>query len=133
MTDNLQLIKDMYATIGRGDMDGLRGFLADDVDWLSVGSPADFPLAGQKNGAQAVVDYFTLAEHLVEVQSFVQHEFIALGETVVVLGAESVIIKETGKGWDTDWVHIYTIQSGKIVRQREFFDTAAIARAFRPN
>lgn len=130
---NVQLIKEMYATIGRSDMAGLKNMLGEDIDWLSVGSPTDFPLAGQKSSPQQVVDYFVLAEQLVEVLEFTQHEFIAMGNTVVVLGSEKVRIKATGKGWETEWVHIYTITNGKITRQREFFDTAAIAMAFRPS
>lgn len=130
---NISLIKEMYDTIAQADMQKFKSLLTDDIDWLSVGSPQDFPFAGHKNGSQAVVESFQVVETLVEMLDFTQYEFIALGETVVVLGSEKVRVKATGKEWYTDWVHIYTIENGKIARQREFFDTAAIAAAFKGN
>lgn len=129
---NTEFIKNMYATIGQGDMISLKkDFLAENVDWLSVGTSPDNPLAGVKSGSQAAVAYFVLAEELVEVLEFGQHEFVEMGNALVVLGFEKVRVKATGKHWETEWVHIYTIENGKIIRQREFFDTAAIVAAFK--
>ena len=53
--------------------------------------------------------------------------FIAQGDKVVVLG----YARFTGRTIETDWVHLFTMQAGKVTEFRGFEDTAAVAAAFR--
>ncbi len=40
-------------------------------------------------------------------------------------------VKATGRSYETEWAHVFTLREGKIVEFREFADSAAVAEAFR--
>jgi uncharacterized protein len=56
---------------------------------------------------------------------FEPREFIDASEHVIVLGWEKTTALDTNKTFETEWVHVFTVRNGKIVRWRGFFDTAA--------
>ena len=53
------------------------------------------------------------------------------GNTVVVLGYEKARVKETGKMFESHWVHVHTLSGGKTTHFLEYTDTAAAAEACR--
>jgi ketosteroid isomerase-like protein len=59
-------------------------------------------------------------------------DFLVKGEMVAALGFEKMRVKSTGKEYQSNWVHLYTLCNGKIVRFEEFIDTAAVAAGFVP-
>lgn len=67
----------------------------------------------------------------VDIVEFQPLQFIAQGDTVVVLGREKVKVKATGKTFETHWAHAFTVKGGKIAKVQEYTDTATIAAAFR--
>ncbi len=40
-------------------------------------------------------------------------------------------VKATGRSYETDWVHVFTLREGAVAEFREYADTAAVAEAFR--
>jgi ketosteroid isomerase-like protein len=60
-----------------------------------------------------------------DIHAFEPREFIEAGEHVTVLGWEKTTAIDTKKLFETEWVHVFTVKSGKITRWRGFFDTAA--------
>jgi hypothetical protein len=40
-------------------------------------------------------------------------------------------VKSTGRTYEHDWVMVFTLRKGKIVRFRHYYDTADIVVAFR--
>ena len=67
----------------------------------------------------------------VEYTTFEPREFIAQGDQVVVIGSERARVKATGRVVDTDWVMVFTIRDGKVVRFRDYYDTAPSLAALR--
>jgi ketosteroid isomerase-like protein len=63
--------------------------------------------------------------------TFEPHTFLAEGDKVVVLGFERVRSRRTGRSYENHWVHAFTLAHGKIVKFREYCDTATVAAAFR--
>jgi ketosteroid isomerase-like protein len=53
--------------------------------------------------------------------------FVAQDDTVAVVGHTRCVAKPTGKSYETDFVHLVTLEDGKITRFQEFFDTWAAA------
>ena len=49
---------------------------------------------------------------------------------MVVLGDYAWTVKATGKSFRANFAHVATLRDGKIVRFREYTDTAAGAAAF---
>ncbi len=130
MDENVQVVQDLYAAFGRGDMPGLLGLLAEDVDWYFNGRSEDIPFAGRWQGRDGMMDFFRIVGETCEVFSFGPNEVVALGEHVLLLGHERVRVRATGREYESDWAQLFTVREGAIVRMREFYDTAVIARAF---
>lgn len=118
-----------YAKFGSGDIAGLLTLLSDDVHWQTPDiEGAEF--SGKRRGRQAVGEFFATLVSEEEITSFEPLEFLEDEDKVVVLGTSASTVRETGKSYHTEWVHIFTIIDGKIVSFVEFFDNAAATRAF---
>ena len=74
--------------------------------------------------------FFSLVGETLEFLQFEPREFVAQGDTVVVLGFERNLIKPTGRTFEQEWAHVYTLKDGKIVRFQALEDTAAYIVAF---
>jgi ketosteroid isomerase-like protein len=75
--------------------------LADDVDWAYLG-PADIPFGGDYPGRDQVARFFAIVVENLEIQDFGVDQFIAQGDTVVVLGHERMRVRPTGRTYETD-------------------------------
>ncbi len=103
--------------------------LNDDVVWALQG-PTTIPYAGVHRGHKGIEEFFSLVEEALEFEQFEPREIVAQGDTVVVVGYERSLVKPTGRTFEQEWVHVYTLRDGKIAMGRFFEDTAAEAAAF---
>jgi ketosteroid isomerase-like protein len=126
---NIEIVQDTYAKFGSGDVAGLLGLLSDDVHWQTP-EIENAHFGGKRRGREAVGEFFASLVADEEITSFEPLEFMADADKVVVLGTSASTVRETGKSYHTEWVHIFTVQEGKIVSFVEFFDNAAATRAF---
>src|SRR5262249_21741816 len=118
------IVQQVYEAFGRGDVPALLALIADEVDWELVGS-ASLPYAGRRRNHKEVADFFAAIPRADAIHVFEPREFIEGGEHVTVLGFERSTAIETGKEFETEWVHVFTIRNGKVTRWRGFFNTAA--------
>jgi ketosteroid isomerase-like protein len=125
--NNVQIVKDFFAAMGRGDRQGLLALTAEDIEWIIPGE--DWPLAGTYRGHAGLQDLLQKASDKVETSVMERREYVAQGDRVLVVGFASGKIKATKKAWDDDWVFAITVRSGKLTKIREYVDTQALARA----
>jgi ketosteroid isomerase-like protein len=87
-----------------------------------------FPLYdGTFVGPQAVVDrVFMRLGEIGDQFSVVPSQFIAEGDTVVVLGTYTWKHKVSGEPADVKIVHVFTLADGKITRFQQHVDTAKV-------
>ena len=128
--ENTEAVKQMYAAFGRGDKAALMEGFANDVEW-QIGGPAAIPICGCRHGREQVAQFFTVLAETLETQQFEPRQFIAQDDMVVVLGHERQRARSTGRSYEGDWVQVFTLRDGKVVKYREHFDTAAALAAFR--
>ncbi len=107
----------------------LVSFLTDDVEWSQPG-PSVVPFAGTRRGHKGVAEFFSLVGETLEFEQFEPRELVAQGATVVVLGYERSLVKPTGRTFEQEWAHVYTLRDGKIAKARFIEDTAAQVVAF---
>lgn len=124
------LVQHLYKAFGDHDIPVLLDVLAKDIDWLFHG-PAEIPFAGHYRGHQEVSQFFATALETSTFLQFEPREFLLGSNRVLVQGYERGLAKSTGRLWETEWAHVFTIQGEKIVKMREYYDTAVIASAFR--
>lgn len=126
---NVDVVQRTYEAVGRGDIPAFLDLLTDDVEWTLQGSSV-IPFAGTRRGREGVAEFFSLVGETLEFEQFEPREFVAQGDTVVVLGFERNLIKPTGRTFEQEWAHVYTLRDGKIAKVRCFEDTAAYVVAF---
>jgi ketosteroid isomerase-like protein len=127
---NVALIQSLYAAFGRGEIATIIAALAPDMEWRLNGSRADHPLLGTWKGPQGVQAFFGKLAEIQDFSEFSPREFFSAGDRVFVLGHYAATMRKTGRKAASDWVHIFTVQGGKVAAFLEFTDTAEFARAW---
>jgi uncharacterized protein len=92
---NTDVVQQGYEALGRGDIPAILDLLTDDVEWIHQG-PSVIPFAGTRHGHEGVAQYFSLLDENLEFEQFEPREFVAQGDTVVVVGFERSVSKATG-------------------------------------
>jgi len=118
------IVQQAYEAFGRKDVPSMLDLVAEEVDWEFVGSAA-LPYAGRRGNRKEVGDFFAAIPRADDIHAFEPREFIEAGEHVTVLGWERSTAIDTGKHYESEWVHVFTVKGGKITRWRGFFNTAA--------
>ncbi|MBV8804539.1 MAG: nuclear transport factor 2 family protein [Sinobacteraceae bacterium] len=126
--ENVQLVKDVYAAFGRGDMQGLLALLTEDIEWITPGE--GWPLAGTYRGRARVAGLLQKASEMLEISFLEPREFVGQGDRVLVVGSERGRVKATNRTFEGHWVAAFTVRNGKVMNVREYNDSLALARAF---
>ena len=124
---NVQIVRDFFAALGRGDKEGLLALSAEDIEWIIPGE--DWPLAGTHRGHAGLADLLQKASETLETSYPKPPEFVVQEDRVFVLGVATGKIKATNKTFEDHWVFDITVRNGKLTNIREYIDTQALARA----
>jgi ketosteroid isomerase-like protein len=125
--ENVQIVKNFLAALGRRDKQGLLALSAEDIEWIIPGE--DWPLAGTHHGHAGLENLLQKADEAVETSYPEPPEFIAQGDRVLVVGFATGKIKATSRAFEDHWVFAITVRNGKLTNIREYIDTQALARA----
>ncbi|SAK45128.1 nuclear transport factor 2 family protein [Caballeronia ptereochthonis] len=125
--ENVQIVKDFFAAIGRGDKQGLLALCAEDIEWIIPGE--DWPLAGTHHGHAGLADLLQTQSETMETSLTEPRESVAQGDRVLVVGFARGRIIATNRTFEDDWVFAITVRNGKLTNIREYVDTQALARA----
>lgn len=124
---NVQVVKEFFAAMGRSDSQGLLALTSEDIEWIIPGK--DWPLAGTHRGHAGLADLLQKASEKMETSVMEFHEYVAQGDRVLVVGFAKGKIKATNRTWEDNWVFAITVRNGKLTNIREYVDTQALARA----
>ena len=125
--ENVQIVKNFLAALGRRDKQGLLALSAEDIEWIIPGE--NWPLAGTHRGHAGLENLLQKANETVETSYPEPPEFIAQGDRVLVIGVATGKIYATNKPYRDEWVFDITVRNGKLTNVREYVDTQALARA----
>lgn len=128
--ENVDLVKQGYAAFNIGNIEGLLSLFAEDIEW-TLPSVEGVPFGGTYKGRGQVAEFFKTLTTAEDILEFTQENFIAQDDKVVVTGRSKARAKSTGRTLETAYVHIFTVSGGKVQKFIEYFDTAAIANAYR--
>lgn len=112
-SDALKVVQGFFAAYGQGDMEALKSFVAEDIEWHI---PGQHKLAGTKRGIEEFTDFFAkLGKAGFQAQ-------------VMILAANDTYVIDAHRGWsskaddniDLNWVLLYQIENGKIKRVQNF-------------
>ena len=130
---NREIVESFYEAVGEkavheargistGDTDHLRRIFDEDIEWIL---PA---LGGAFYGADSVIND-VLIPFLQNWELAVEfHRYIEDGNTIVVLATYHGIYKPTGNRVDEPVAHVWDVKDGKIIRFRQYVDTASLRK-----
>jgi len=130
LTDNAAAVRKLYAAFARHDIQRILDALAEDVEWIVPGSK-EIPYAGIRRGKTQVAEFFKSLGRSTEINRFEPREFVSEGERVAVAGYYDGWVKPTGRRFEEEWVMLWTLRNGKIIRLREYMNPASLEAAFK--
>ena len=127
---NTAIAQQAYENFKTGNIPALLDQMSDEVTW-ELPEVEGVPISGSRNGRDSVREFFAMVARDQEVIEFEPREFVAQGDKVVSLGHYRWRVKDTGREFASNFAHVFTIRDGKVTGFREFFDSAAVAAAYR--
>ncbi len=127
---SLDVVRELYAAFARRDIQGMLACLAPDVVWCEPDNPFN-PAAGVHRGHEGFLEWVRIGREAEDIDVLEPTQFLSNENAVAVVGHMRCRAKQTGRVYESDFVHVVTFRGGKIVRFQEFFDTYAAGEAFR--
>lgn len=129
--ENMMIVRQAYVDFSKGSVLSVLDKFAENAEWVQPGGP-EVPLSGIYRGKVQIAGFFLNLAANLDYTRFDVDEYVAHENEVVVVGSYQARIKSTGKICSSDFVSIFTIDNGKIVRYETYHDTAAIVSANNP-
>jgi ketosteroid isomerase-like protein len=127
---NVELMQQLYAAFGRGDINHILLHVTDDCDWGTATTAQEIPWYRIRQGRDGVADFFSTLAGEVDFERFEPNLFAAAGDDVLVRVDYTYRLKKNGNSAPSASVHQFTFRDGKVARFRAYEDTAAIRDAY---
>ncbi len=131
--DNIKIVKDFFAGLGRADILSITNLLDEKVDWQSPATRTmvkEIPWSKPRHGRSEVSAFFREMIGLLKTDETSYSTIVADGDTVLVEGTMRGSAVPTGCFFGSDWIMSFTLRNGKIIRFRHYYDSADVAAAF---
>lgn len=112
-------VERMFAAFRAGDLDALLETVHPDSRWVYYGANPR-PGMAELVGHARVRRFFEGILKRLEMEVFDTAEFLVEGETVVIFGSESGIVRATGKRFRNEWAQKYVVRDGLITSMAEY-------------
>lgn len=128
--ESLQVVKQLYAQLGQGNMQAVLDLMVDDIIWEVTGPTEVVPWLGKRQGREQVSKYFNQINETVGIISFDLQEMVAQDDKVMALIQEKSYCKATNRTYGSAFAHLFIVSEGKIARFYAVLETAPIVAAF---
>lgn len=124
MAQNSETVRAFYQAMGRGDIPFVLGLFDSQIEWRE----ADNFIYSDGNpfvGPQAILSG-VFGRFAAEWDPFraTPEQIVEAGDTVIGLGRYTGTYKATGAGVNAQFVHVFTLRDGKVVKFQQYTDTA---------
>jgi ketosteroid isomerase-like protein len=118
---------------GRGIIQRAResGILADSVEWWVAGPPDELPFAGTWRGIAGIAEFERRLNATMRYDRVELRRYLVSGDDVAVVFLGAGVARATGRPFESEIVRLYTFREGRVVRVRNYYDTAAYVAAVR--
>lgn len=120
---NLKVVQDIYSAFRLGDLSSILSMLAENFQWETAFTREMIPSPARWEGRRGVEQFFGAIFSAEKVDQLEVREFIDAGDQVMVLGFNRMQTPFSGMVYENDWVMVWTLKDGKIIRFREFADS----------
>lgn len=125
----VDIVRRLYAAMGEPSVDAALPLLTEDVEFIVPGPPG-IGAAGAWRGADGVRECLRrLREGQQNLRLNISHT-VSDGANVVVRLQVQARVLSTGVVFESEIVHFFEFEGDRISRLVDFFDTAALLRAY---
>jgi ketosteroid isomerase-like protein len=124
---NLEVIQKIYTAFKAKDLQAILQLQAEDTEW-SVAGPADkIPWAAPRYGHAGVAEFLKILSGLFIPEVFQIQEYFENENKIVTFGYQRGHVAPTKVPYEFDFVHLWVLREGKVVKFRVYYDTAYVA------
>jgi ketosteroid isomerase-like protein len=127
--DTVAQIKGAFDDFRSGNIASLLGRLTDDVEWDVPGEGTIIPFGGKVKGKAAVAEFLQKVGATCDFSQFDQHEFATTGDTVMVLGEWTAVIRANGAKTTDVYAMAFWFRGDKVSKYRQYSDTRPLIEA----
>ena len=128
--ENTKIVQQLYSAFANRDINTIVGLLSSDVEWGEPENPFN-PAGGTRHGHQGFLEWLNIGRQAEDILVLEPRKILTDNDSVAVVGYMRCRAIPTGKTYESDFVHLLTIKSGKVTKFQEFFDTYIAGEAFR--
>ncbi len=128
MTDALATVQNAYAAFGAGDIPKLLSMCSPTIRWQFCGD-SKAPYTGTAVGHGQLGEWFGSVAAADDIRAFEPRRFLAGPGHVTVIGWERTVARASGAEFESDWVHVWTVEDGVITGFYGMLDSERSARA----
>ena len=122
----LAVVRRALTALRAGDIDAMLEDCAEDIALEHVGDPLHLPYAGRYVRHAGIGEYLRRIDTAAEILAYEPVEIAAVGlDRVLVLGREHLRFRMTGLDSPGRWVHLFTLDGGRIAAVTIWSDGAA--------
>lgn len=107
------------------------GALAPDVEWWVPGPPDVLPFAGTWRGLEGIAEFQRRLGETMRYDRAELQQYLVSGDDVGAIFIGEGVAKATGRPFKSEILRLYTFRNGRVVRVRNYYDTAAYVAAVR--
>jgi ketosteroid isomerase-like protein len=127
---NVEIVQRIYAAFARRDIPAILAMLSPDVEWGEPPNPFN-PAGGTRRGHEGFLEWIEIGRQSEDIVVLEPRKMLVDDDSVAVVGFMRCRAIPTGKEYESDFVHVVTLEAGKVTKFQEFFDTYAAGEAFR--
>ena len=127
---NIKIVQKLYEAFGKKDIDSMISMISPEVEWGEPENPYN-PAGGTRHGHDGFLEWLKIGRDSEEILILEPRKMLVDNDSVAVVGYMKCRAIATGRVYESDFVHLITIISGKVVKFQEFFDTYIAGEAFR--
>lgn len=105
------------------------GLLADSAEWIVAGPPERLPFAGTWRGIEGVAEFQRRLVQTMRYDTVTVREYLVSGDQVAAIFYGAGVARASGRPFRGKIVRLYTFAGQKVVRVRNYFDSAAYVAA----
>lgn len=129
--ENIKIVQSIYDAFAKRDINAIVEMLSDEVEWGEPMNPYN-PAGGTRHGHEGFLEWLNVGRQSEDILVLEPRKMLVDDDSVAVVGYEKCRAIQTGKVYETDFVHLVTIYKQKVIKFQEFFDTYIAGEAFRP-
>jgi ketosteroid isomerase-like protein len=128
--NNIKIAQRLYQEFENRNINGILQLLSLEVEWGEPENPYN-PAGGTRIGHDGFLEWIKIGQNAEEILILEPKKWLSDDDSIAIYGYMKCKAKNTGKIYESDFVHIIIIDDGKIVKFQEFFDTYIAGEAFR--